>query len=58
MLGLYYTIFDTGGEDAEYFTLTKIRRAGGRTNGPAKRTSQQDLDFETAMLAYLKEKAP
>ena len=22
-LGLHYTIFDTGGEDAEHFTLTK-----------------------------------
>ena len=36
----------------------KYRRAGGRTKGPAKRTSQQDQDFETALLACLKEKAP
>ena len=36
----------------------KYRRAGGRTKGPAKRTSQQDQDFETAMLVCLREKAP
>ena len=36
----------------------KYRRAGGRTKGPAKRTSQQDRDFESALLAFMKEKAP
>ncbi len=35
----------------------KYRRAGGRTKGPAKRTSQQDQDFETALLTCLQEKA-
>ena len=34
----------------------KFRRAGGRTKGPAKRTVQQDTDFEAALLACIREK--
>ena len=36
----------------------KYRRAGGRTKGPAKRTSQQYRDFEAALLTCIEEKAP
>ena len=31
----------------------KIRRAGGRTKGPPKRTGKDDLDFERALVALL-----
>ena len=31
----------------------KLRRAGGRTKGPKKRTSAQDSDFETALNSIL-----
>lgn len=32
----------------------KIRRSGGRTKGMPKRTSQQDADFEKALIELLK----
>lgn len=32
----------------------KIRRSGGRTKGMSKRTSQQDADFENALIELLK----
>jgi uncharacterized protein len=34
-------------------TARKIRRSGGRLNGPAKRTKEQDDDFRAALLAML-----
>ena len=34
-------------------TAQKIRRAGGRLKGPAKRTAQQDTDFCRALDALL-----
>jgi len=34
-------------------TAQKIRRAGGRLKGPAKRTPRQDADFEKALRALL-----
>ena len=34
----------------------KIRRAGGRTKGPAKRTKEDDARFETALIKLLHHK--
>lgn len=34
-------------------TARKIRNAGGRLKGPAKRTSEQDRDFETKLQELL-----
>lgn len=31
----------------------RVRRAGGRTKGPARRTRRQDADFEAALTALL-----
>ena len=56
--GKHYTEDNISGLLEFRAASAKYRRAGGRTKGPAKRTSQQDQDFETALLACLKEKAP
>ncbi|WP_295208809.1 YaiI/YqxD family protein [Ruminococcus sp.] len=34
-------------------TAKKIRRSGGRLKGPPKRTSNQDKDFETALVKLI-----
>ena len=36
-------------------TAKRIRRAGGRLKGPAKRTPEQDSDFEKAFIQLLEE---
>lgn len=36
----------------------KIRRSGGRTKGMAKRTAQQDKDFEESLINVIKSAAP
>ena len=35
----------------------RIRRSGGRTKGPSKRTAQQDKDFENALLDLIRQKS-
>ena len=35
------------------YTAAKLRRAGGRTRGPHKRTAQQDRDFSAKFRACL-----
>ena len=35
----------------------KIRRGGGRTKGPSKRTAEQDLDFEETLRRLLAEQS-
>ena len=35
------------------YTAAKLRRAGGRTRGPHKRTAQQDRDFSAKFRARL-----
>ena len=37
----------------ERHTAKKIRNAGGRLKGPGKRTAEQDIAFENALLALL-----
>ncbi|MEG2930944.1 MAG: YaiI/YqxD family protein [Ruthenibacterium sp.] len=39
-------------------TAKKIRNAGGRVKGMAKRTSEQDADFEMALRRIVSELAP
>lgn len=49
-------IFDNGNIEQllqERYTGQKIRRAGGRTKGPPKRTPEDDLKFEQALATLL-----
>lgn len=39
----------------ERYVSQKVRRAGGRTRGPAKRTDEDDEKFERAFLSLLNE---
>ena len=40
-------------EDNIFGLSAKYRRSGGRMKGPAKRTQQQNKDFEAALLAII-----
>lgn len=51
--GLVYDDSNIDGLLLSRHTAKKIRRSGGRLKGPPKRTSQQDKDFETALLKLI-----
>ena len=51
--GKEYTEENISGLLAFRAASAKYRRAGGRMRGPAKRTQQQDRNFESALLAII-----
>lgn len=53
--GLVYDDSNIDGLLLSRHTAKKIRRSGGRLKGPPKRTSQQDKDFEAALVKLITE---
>ncbi len=53
--GMEYTAGNIDALLLSRHTARKIRRAGGRLKGPAKRTAQQDEAFTTALQRILEE---
>ena len=53
--GVEYTADNIDGLLHSRYIGKKIRRAGGRTKGPAPRTAQQDTQFAKALLKLLQE---
>jgi len=51
--GMYYTEDNIDALLLARHTARKIRMAGGRLRGPAKRTKEQDSAFEVALTALL-----
>ena len=51
--GMIYTSDNIDGLLLSRHTAKKIRNAGGRLKGPAKRTKQQNEDFKIALLSLL-----
>ena len=54
--GVFYTNANMDGLLESRHFSQKIRRAGGRTKGPKKRTAQDDQAYLSALDAYIKEK--
>ncbi len=54
--GVFYTNDNMDGLLESRHFSQKIRRAGGRTKGPKKRTAQDDLAFLAALDSYIQEK--
>jgi len=53
--GMLYTDANIDSLLMQRYTAKKIRMAGGRLKGPAKRTPEQDAAFEKALAALLGE---
>jgi len=51
--GMIYTDSNIDGLLMQRHTAKKIRMAGGRLKGPAKRTPEQNIMFETSLKALL-----
>ena len=51
-LGLHYTIFDTGGEDAKHFTLTQNHRFGSNRGGDLLCQGMEWMLFSNQKLLY------
>ena len=54
--GLIYSQNNIDSLLAQRHISKKIRRAGGRTKGPAKRTAEQDEKFSKALISILKKR--
>ena len=54
--GLIYSQNNIDSLLAQRHISKKIRRAGGRTKGPAKRTDEQDEKFSKALISILKKR--
>jgi uncharacterized protein YaiI (UPF0178 family) len=54
--GVFYTEANMDGLLESRHFSQKIRRAGGRTKGPKKRTAQDDQAYLAALDSYIKEK--
>lgn len=55
--GMQYTAANIDALLHTRHTARQLRRAGGRMKGPAKRTLQQDADFERALDSLLRQTA-
>lgn len=53
--GLIYTADNIDSLLLSRHSSAKVRRSGGRTKGPSKRTYQQDIDFEKSLKKLLTE---
>ncbi len=53
--GLIYTDENIDSLLSQRHLAGKIRRAGGKTKGPKKRTSEQDSDFAAALLSLFRD---
>lgn len=54
-------VYDNSNMDSLLFarySAKKIRSSGGRIKGPAKRTADQDIQFEAALARLMTEKVP
>ncbi|WP_319371869.1 YaiI/YqxD family protein [uncultured Ilyobacter sp.] len=54
--GFLYTIFNIESLMFQRHMGQKIRKAGGRTKGPKKRTSNEDKEFEKILISLLEKR--